>query len=164
VSNLLLDLKFILFLRVFEQFGAYFTIILGVAKKVFSFLVILFAIIISFSHAFYTLLKPSQISTVDNPTINGDPNNPWNLVNKYYTYFRNNNSYSLDSYTVQKPDGSTNMFTFFSSSLLAIYNFLAGKFGLILNQLLLVIILRNYFHCIVHLDLGNYKMILIWQY
>jgi len=66
-----------LFLRVFEQFGAYFTIILGVAKKVFSFLVILFAIIISFSHAFYILLKPNQISTVDNPIINDDS---WNIL------------------------------------------------------------------------------------
>ncbi|CAJ0839572.1 12585_t:CDS:2, partial [Entrophospora sp. SA101] len=32
-SNLLLDLRLMLFLRVFKHFGAYFAIIIGVAKK-----------------------------------------------------------------------------------------------------------------------------------
>ncbi|CAJ0858464.1 6851_t:CDS:2 [Entrophospora sp. SA101] len=99
LSNLLLDLKFMLFLRVFHYFGVYFAII------------------------------PRQDFTVDQPTINDDPNNPWNLVNKYYTYFANNNSYSQDSYFVQQPDNTTNMFTRFPSSLLAMYNFLAGDNG-----------------------------------
>ncbi|CAJ0906828.1 9939_t:CDS:2 [Entrophospora sp. SA101] len=126
LSNLLLDLKFMLFLRVFKYFGAYFTIILGVAKNVFSFLVILFIIILSFSHAFYIILRPSQYFTIDEPTVNDDPNNPWNLVDKYFTYFTNNNSYNQDSYALQPPDNKTNMFALFSTSMLAMYNFLAG--------------------------------------
>ncbi|CAJ0908832.1 2849_t:CDS:2 [Entrophospora sp. SA101] len=135
-SNLLLDLRLMLFLRVFSHTGAYFTIIIGVAKKVFWFLIIIMIIILSFSHAFFLLLKPSQNFTIDQPTINNDSNNPWNLVNKYYTYFANNNSYSQDSYFIQQPDGNTNMFTLFPSSILAMYNFLAGDNEAFKNRVL----------------------------
>ncbi|CAJ0837566.1 6943_t:CDS:2 [Entrophospora sp. SA101] len=128
-SNLLLDLKSMLFLRVFRHFGAYFAIIIGVAKKVFWFLIIIFIIILSFSHAFYLLLKPSQDVTTDIPFLNDDPNNPWNLVNKYYTLLSNNSGYDQNSYLVQEPDGNTNMFTKFPSSILAMYNFLTGNNG-----------------------------------
>ena len=89
---------------------------------------ILFIIILSFSHAIYILLKPNENYTVDEPFFNDDPKNPWNLVTKYYTYFKSNNSYNLESYNVQEPDDSTNMFALFPSSTLAMYNFLTGKF------------------------------------
>ena len=59
ISCLILDIKFILFLRAFESFGIYFAIMLAVARKIFSFLLILFLIILSFAHAFFILLKPS---------------------------------------------------------------------------------------------------------
>ncbi|CAJ0850367.1 13740_t:CDS:2 [Entrophospora sp. SA101] len=78
-SNLLLDLRLMLFLRVFKNFGAYFAIIIGVAKKVFWFLIIIMIIILSFSHAFYLLLKPNQDVALDYPDFNDDSNNPWNL-------------------------------------------------------------------------------------
>ncbi|CAJ0873020.1 14437_t:CDS:2 [Entrophospora sp. SA101] len=121
-SNLLLDLRLVLFLRVFKHFGVYFAIIIGVAKKVFWFLVIIFIIILSFSRAFFLLLTQSRddTSTLDSPVSNDDPNNPWNLVNKYYIYFANNDTYNQDLYLVQQPDGNTNMFSQFPSSILAI--------------------------------------------
>src|SRR6266540_3827434 len=59
ISCLISDIKFILFLRAFESFGIYFAIMLAVARKIFSFLLILFLIILSFAHAFFILLKPS---------------------------------------------------------------------------------------------------------
>src|SRR5439155_13054819 len=86
-SNLLVWLRLILFFRFYRHLGVYFAIILGVAKKVFPFLVIVFSIILSFSYAFYILLKPEQDFTMDVPTFNNDSNNPWNLTNKYYTFF-----------------------------------------------------------------------------
>ena len=118
-----------LFLRVFKNFGAYFAIIIGVAKKVFRFLIIIMIIILSFSHAFFILLKPIQEDyTLESPDFkDNDPNNPWNLASKYFTYFTNNNSYNQDSFIVQQPDGNTNMFAHFNSSMLAMYNFLTGK-------------------------------------
>ena len=125
LSNLMLDLKFALFLRVFKYFGKYFAIIIGVAKKIFSFLVILFIIIISFSHAFYIILKPRH--GLDSPDLE-DPNNPWSLTIRYYTYLTSNNSISSNSpYLVQGPDNNTNMFMGFKSSIFAIYKFLTGN-------------------------------------
>ncbi|CAJ0878839.1 10251_t:CDS:2 [Entrophospora sp. SA101] len=84
-----------------------------------------------FSHAFFLLLKPSQDVALDYPDFNDDTNNPWNLVNKYYTYFASNSSYNQDSLLVQQPDANTNMFAHFPSSILAMYNFLTdnGAFG-----------------------------------
>ncbi|CAJ0901931.1 2137_t:CDS:2 [Entrophospora sp. SA101] len=107
LSNLLLDLKFMLFLRALTYFGRYFAIILGVAKKVD-----------------YTLDLPDFRD--------GDPNSPWNLASKYFTYFASNNSYDQNSIIVQQPDGNTNMFAHFPTSMLAMYNFLTsdnGAFG-----------------------------------
>ncbi|CAJ0837570.1 6945_t:CDS:2, partial [Entrophospora sp. SA101] len=82
-----------------------------------------------FSHAFFLLLKPNQNFALDYPDFNDDTNNPWNLVNKYYTYFANNSLHNQDSFLVQQPDPNTNMFAQFSSSILAMYNFLAGDNG-----------------------------------
>ncbi|PKY61887.1 hypothetical protein RhiirA4_487491, partial [Rhizophagus irregularis] len=68
--------------KAFEYFGVYFAIIISVGKKIFSFLLVLFIIIISFAHAFYILLSPkSEISLEQyNTNNNDDPNNPWNLA------------------------------------------------------------------------------------
>ncbi|CAJ0908416.1 2177_t:CDS:2 [Entrophospora sp. SA101] len=124
LTNLSLDLKFMFFLRVFKYFGKYFAIILGVAKKVFSFLLIIFIVILSFSHSLYVLLRPTQTYTFDQYTNNDDPNNPWNLVDQYITVSDNNTD---NPYTIMKePDKDTNMFIDYSSSMLAMYNFLAG--------------------------------------
>ncbi|CAJ0846735.1 13542_t:CDS:2 [Entrophospora sp. SA101] len=134
-SNLLLDLRLMLFLRAFRHFGAYFAIVIGVAKK--------------------------------------DLNNPWNLVNRYYTYFANSNSYSQDSYLVQLPDGNTNMFSQFSSSILAMYNFLTGDNGAFGSRVLqddpylvvlvvafsfiVVVYLMNLFIGLLSNEIGNYN-------
>src|ERR1044071_5948576 len=61
ISCLLLDLKFFLFFRAFQSFGVYFVIIVSVAKRITSFLIVLFIILISFAHAFLILLKPREI-------------------------------------------------------------------------------------------------------
>src|SRR6266498_6090984 len=56
ISCLILEIKFILFFQAVESFGVYFAIILGVVRKISSFLFILFLIIVSFAHAFIILL------------------------------------------------------------------------------------------------------------
>ncbi|CAJ0831564.1 10923_t:CDS:2 [Entrophospora sp. SA101] len=125
LTNLLLDLRFMLFFRAFEYFGVYYAIILGVAEKVFSFLLILFLIVLSFSHALFVLLKPAEEYSLDQPIFNNDQNNPWNLVDQYYILF-SDNTLDSTSYFVKKPDDKVNMFTRFHTSILAMYNFLTG--------------------------------------
>jgi hypothetical protein len=101
-SNLLLNIKFLLFFRVFESFGIYFVLIIGVAKKVFPFLIVLFLIISGFAHAFFILLKPNK---------NDD-----------------DNSINPDGTTlIQSPNSNTNMFSLFPTSLLAMYLLLIGN-------------------------------------
>src|SRR6266498_3450793 len=81
ISCLLLEFKFLLFLRAFESFGSYFIIMINVAKKIFSFLIVLLIILLSFAHAFWVLLKPNQNYDLDTPPpTNDDPNNPWSLT------------------------------------------------------------------------------------
>ncbi|CAJ0892903.1 7637_t:CDS:2 [Entrophospora sp. SA101] len=94
ISNLLLDLKFMLFLRTFKYFGV-----------------------------------PIEEFDINKPTTNDDDNNPWNLVNKYSAYFADNDSYSQYPYFIQQPDETTNMFARYNTSMLAMYNFLAGDNG-----------------------------------
>src|ERR1044072_5618088 len=58
-SCLFLDLKLLLFFRVFKSYARYFAIIISVAEQVYFFLVVFLAIImLSFAHAFYILLTP----------------------------------------------------------------------------------------------------------
>ena len=103
-----------MFFQVFPSYGKYFAIIIGVAKEVFPFLVVLFFIILGFGYAFFILLR----STEEN-----DANDPWNLITKYnFT-----NSDGTTSVLVQIPDLNTNMFNWFSTSLLAMYLFLTGN-------------------------------------
>ncbi|KAF0363846.1 transient receptor potential cation channel subfamily a member 1-like [Gigaspora margarita] len=65
ISTLLLEIKFLLFFRVIEFSGTHFSMILGVAKSAFSFLMILGFIVFAFAHSLYLLLH-SDIS--DNET------------------------------------------------------------------------------------------------
>src|ERR1044071_3322962 len=86
ISCLLLDIKFLLFFRAFETFGIYFAIIIGVGRRIFSFLFILFLIIVSFAHSFFILLEPKfEFSENDQGDLT-DPNNPWVLTPKYHQY------------------------------------------------------------------------------
>ncbi|PKC67789.1 hypothetical protein RhiirA1_508754 [Rhizophagus irregularis] len=131
-SCLLLDIKFLLFFRAFESFGIYFAIIVGVAKQLISFLVILFIIIISFAHAFLVLLKPKLAYVLDQPTINDDPNNPWNLNTTYYNQI--NGTTAQNASFIQAPDENTNMFTDYGTALFAIYLFLTGDPSALSNK------------------------------
>jgi hypothetical protein len=126
-SCLFLDIKFLLFFRAFEYFGVYFAIIISVGKKVFSFLIVLFIIVISFAHAFYILLSPKSEISLDQYTNNDDQNNPWKLTPSYNQIIDNNdgNIYS-NPFMIQTPDKNTNMFMDIRTSLFAIYLFLAG--------------------------------------
>jgi hypothetical protein len=124
-SCLFLDIKFLLFFRAFEYFGVYFAIIISVAKQIISFLVVLFIIIISFAHAFYILLLPRSKFSFDERTSNNDPNNPWNIANSYNLVLENG-SIDKNPYIIQQPNGNTNMFVDFRTSLFAMYLFLTG--------------------------------------
>ncbi|PKY49663.1 hypothetical protein RhiirA4_545423 [Rhizophagus irregularis] len=119
ISLILLSFKFLLFFRVFKSFGIYFAIIIGVAKKVFPFLVVLFFIIFGYSHAFYIILRSTEVN---------DDNDPRNLATKYY--FANSNEITNDTITLVQPsDSNTNLFNWFPTSLLAVYKLITGDSG-----------------------------------
>jgi len=76
IANLLLNFKFLLFFRVFQSFGKYFAIMIGVAKEVSPFLLVLFLIVFRFAHAFYILLRSIE---------NNDGNDQCSLTTKYHS-------------------------------------------------------------------------------
>jgi len=104
----------------FESFGVYFAIIVSVARRIVYFLFILLIIIFSFAHAFVILLRPTLNYSLDQPTINNESNNPWNLGTTYQ--MNEGNGASI----IQAPDDNTNMFTDYKTALLAVYLFLTG--------------------------------------
>ncbi|RGB36672.1 hypothetical protein C1646_757826 [Rhizophagus diaphanus] len=120
--------------KAFEYFGVYFAIIVSVGKKIISFLLVLFIIIISFAHAFYILLSPkSEISLEQyNTNNNDDPNNPWNLAPSY-GHIDNNGNINSNPLMIQIPDKNTNMFIDIKTSLFAIYLFLIGDSSALSN-------------------------------
>ncbi len=125
ISCLLLDFKFLLFFKAFELFGVYFVIIVSVAKRIASFLVILFIILLSFAHAFLILLKPRQTYSLDVPTVNSDKNNPWKLTDQYKNGQVENGTFT-NLTLVQQPDKNTNMFADYGTSLFSMYLYLTG--------------------------------------
>src|SRR5688500_7295486 len=60
-SNLLLEIKFLLYLRPIRLFGVYFQIILGVVRKVFPFLIIFGGIVLAYAHSFHLLLRHNSM-------------------------------------------------------------------------------------------------------
>ncbi len=126
-SCLLLDFKFLMFFRAFKSFGVYFVIILGVAKKIASFIFVLFIILVSFAHALFVLLRPKQDYSWNEPMNIDDPNNPWNLTNNYKQMLENGSIVSNLSF-VQVPDKNTNMFAGYDTALFAMYLYLTGIF------------------------------------
>ncbi|GBC33615.2 hypothetical protein GLOIN_2v1874127 [Rhizophagus irregularis DAOM 181602=DAOM 197198] len=107
-SCLLLDLKFLLFFRAFESF------------------------VISFAHAFLIILRPKLEYSLDQPTINDDPNNPWNLNTTYNRV--ENETITQGASFVQVPDENTNMFTDYKTALFAVYLFLTGDTSALTNK------------------------------
>ncbi|PKB92635.1 hypothetical protein RhiirA5_443987, partial [Rhizophagus irregularis] len=119
ISIIILSFKFLLFFRVFESFGIYFAIIIGVAKKVFPFLVVLFFIVFGYAQAFFIVLRSNNIN---------DDNDPRNVATKY-DFVNPDGTISNTTTIIQDPDSNTNLFNWFPTSLLAVYNFLNGDSG-----------------------------------
>ncbi|GBC17449.2 hypothetical protein GLOIN_2v796793 [Rhizophagus irregularis DAOM 181602=DAOM 197198] len=115
VSCLLLDIKFLLFFRAFESFGIYFAIIIGVAKRIISFLFIILIILLGFAHAFFILLEPKS----------NDSNKPWELTKNYCQETEDGNI-SKNATLIEEPDNYTNLFSNYPNSLLSMYLFLTG--------------------------------------
>jgi hypothetical protein len=125
ISCLLLDIKFLLFFRAFESFGIYFAIMLGVAKRIVSFLFIMLIIVLSFAHAFLILLKPKLNFSKNEFGDLSDPNNPWTLTNKYHLISEDGNLTNVT--LIEEPNENTNPFSNYLNSLLATYLFLTGN-------------------------------------
>jgi hypothetical protein len=126
ISVILLSFRFLLFFRVLKSYGIYFAIIIGVAKTVFPFLVVLFFIILGFSHAFFIILRSISAD---------DANDPRNLATKY-DFVNPNGTISNATTMIQDPDSNTNLFNWFPTSLLAVYKIITGNnFLLFVNQL-----------------------------
>ena len=111
ISLLLLTFKFLIFFRAFPSYGKYFAIIIGVAKEVFPFLVVLFFIILGFGLTFFILLRSTD---------------SWDLTTEYNSV-NSDGTKSSTPILVQTPDSNTNMFSRFPTSLLAMYLFLTGN-------------------------------------
>ncbi|RIB13669.1 hypothetical protein C2G38_2197234 [Gigaspora rosea] len=123
IANLLVCLKFILYFRVLESFGAYYAIIIGVAKAIFAFLVMIILIVASFGLAFYTLLHPSSSVNYDQlGNQSSDENNPWSFASSYYQVY-DNGTIGSDPILIAKPDENEDMFAKISTSLFAIYEY-----------------------------------------
>ncbi|KAF0519098.1 transient receptor potential cation channel subfamily a member 1-like [Gigaspora margarita] len=132
ISILFLEIRFLLFFRVFEILGAYFAMIIGVAQKAFSFLVILAFIIFAFSHSLHILLRPTTNVplnatniNLNNPNYANDQNNPWNLVTSYHSVSVFG-TVSQNASLTELPSASTNMFTSLYTAFLAVYLMLTG--------------------------------------
>jgi hypothetical protein len=108
----------------------------GVAKRVFSFLIVLVIIIASFAHAFFLLLHPQDLLDSLKKQNSSDPNNPWTLSNTYDRIDENGNV--LNETFIQIPDENTNLFYSYPTSLLAIYLFLTGKLVTFVQYLLII--------------------------
>ncbi|RIB22914.1 hypothetical protein C2G38_928335 [Gigaspora rosea] len=124
ISAFLLEFKFLLYFRALEYFGKYFAIMIGVAQKVFSFLFILIIMVLAFAHSLHLLLRPTSEYSYDQPSYTDDANNPWNLVSTYK--FISSNGTIGESSLIETPDDNTNLFSLFSTSLLAVYFMLTG--------------------------------------
>ncbi|KAF0333017.1 transient receptor potential cation channel subfamily a member 1-like, partial [Gigaspora margarita] len=134
IAAFLLEIKFLLYFRVLDYFGTYFAIMIGVAQKVFSFLVVLGIIVLAFAHSLHLLLRPTSEYSYDQPNFNDDSNNTWNLVPTYQ--FISSNGTVGKSILIETPDDSTNLFTMFSTSILAVYFMLTGDLSYVSSWVL----------------------------
>ncbi|CAG8770947.1 14836_t:CDS:1, partial [Dentiscutata heterogama] len=73
--------------------------------------------VFAFAHSLHILLRPSSKYSYDQPNNTDDINNPWNLVSTY-KFISSNNTFGNSS-LIQIPNDNTNLFTWFSTSLLA---------------------------------------------
>ncbi|RIB00606.1 hypothetical protein C2G38_1146124 [Gigaspora rosea] len=124
-STLLLEIKFLLFFRAIQFSGDYFSMILGVAQRGFSFLIILGFIIVAFAHSLHLLLRPTVDVSLDYPSYSDDPNDPWNLASTYNA-IDPNGTIEGSSSLIEPPTATTNMFMMMGSAIAAVYIMLTG--------------------------------------
>ncbi|CAG8434906.1 7160_t:CDS:2 [Scutellospora calospora] len=124
-STLLLEIKFLCFFRAIKFSGTYFSMILGVAKKGFSFLMILGFIIFAFAHSLHLLLRPATSVSLDYPSYSTDPNDPWNLAATYNS-IDPNGTIEESSSLIEPPTATTNMFMMMGTAISAVYIMLTG--------------------------------------
>ncbi|RIB15824.1 hypothetical protein C2G38_1554195 [Gigaspora rosea] len=124
ITVLLVELKFLFYLRAMEYFGTYFAIMVGVAKRIFSFIVVLGIIVFAFAHSLHILLRPTTDFSYDQPSYTDDVNNPWNLAARYQSISSNG---TIENETfIETPDANINMFALFSTAIIAVYFMLTG--------------------------------------
>ncbi|KAF0333071.1 transient receptor potential cation channel subfamily a member 1-like [Gigaspora margarita] len=124
-STLLLEIKFLLYFRAIEFSGSYFSMILGVAQRGFSFLIILGFIVFAFAHSLHLLLRPTIDVSLDYPSYSNDPNDPWNLATTYNN-IDPNGTIEVNSSLIEPPTATTNMFMLMGSAIAAVYIMLTG--------------------------------------
>ncbi|CAG8540273.1 13854_t:CDS:2 [Dentiscutata heterogama] len=80
--------------------------------------------VLAFAHSLHLLLRPTSDYSYNQPSNVDDVNNPWNLVSTYKIILPNGtvSDYSL----IQTPNDNTNLFAWFSTSVLAVYFMLTG--------------------------------------
>ena len=125
-SCLFLALKYFSYFELVGLYGRYYVILINVGKRVFFFLLLFVLIMImSFAFAFYILLSPKLSYSLDELTINDDPNNPWNLAPTYQA-FRNENDINSTLFIIQNSDNNTNMFASPGTAIFATFLLFTG--------------------------------------
>ncbi|CAG8475852.1 15214_t:CDS:2, partial [Dentiscutata heterogama] len=122
ISTLFLELKFLLFFRAIKYFGTYFAIMIRVAQRVFSFLVVLAIIIFAFAHSLHLLLR----SNSDQQSNSGDVNNSQYILSNY----------TAENIMEDSDDDNLSMFSMLYSSFLAVYFMMTGDISLISTSVL----------------------------
>ncbi|RIB27034.1 hypothetical protein C2G38_99084 [Gigaspora rosea] len=126
ISTLLLELKFLLYFRAIKYFGTYFAIMIRVAQRVFSFLVVWAIFIFAFAHSLHLLLRPTTVYS-DQQSYIGGVNNSWNFASKRQ-YVPSND---VIENTTEDFDENLTMFSMLYSSFLAVYFMMTGDISLI---------------------------------
>ncbi|RIB30614.1 hypothetical protein C2G38_1626409 [Gigaspora rosea] len=160
--KLTLRFEIFIFFRAFEflNFGVYFAIILGVAKSVFSFVVILVFIVFAYAHAFYILLHPTKKFDALNPVFDDDKNNPWNLATTYNPI--NNGAVVMNESLISLPNLNTNLYEYFGTALLAVYKLMTGIIKceiFLFNETVIIIITISFIEL-----LGDTSSLAVWEY
>ncbi|RIB04599.1 hypothetical protein C2G38_2048308 [Gigaspora rosea] len=88
----------------------------------------------SFCPFFASFIKATSEYSYDQPNFSDDANNPWNLVPTYQ--FISSNGSVGKSTLIETPDNSTNLFTMFSTSVLAVYFMLTGDLSYVSSWVL----------------------------
>ncbi|RIB14471.1 hypothetical protein C2G38_1653131 [Gigaspora rosea] len=97
---------------------------IGVAQRIFSFLVLLGIIIFAFAHSLHLLLRPITDYSYNQPNYNNDVNNPWNLVTRYKSITPD--GAIGNDFLIETPDANTNLFSAFKTAIVAVYFMLTG--------------------------------------